>query len=142
MPNVGETIKAIRMQRGLSQFEVAAKSGIGLSAYQKAEQGQDRSDGGSIKIATLSTSVSIPSGTGGLVNYDVSYANVAPASGYRLVAIACRIGDYEIPYLASDLKSATWIYQINESAKTFTISNTATAWGSYELLATLFFRPV
>lgn len=53
MPNVGETIKAIRMQRGLSQFEVAAKSGLGLSAYQKAEQGQDRSDGGSIKIATL-----------------------------------------------------------------------------------------
>ena len=97
---------------------------------------------GGVKIVKFTTTVSIPSGTSALVNYDVSYASVAPASGYRLVTVLCRIGDYVIPYLASDLNTATWIYKVNESAKTFTISNTATAWTNYELTALLVFKPV
>lgn len=97
---------------------------------------------GGVKIVTFSTQVSIPSGISAPVNYDVSYASVSPGSGYRLESVMCRMGLYVIPYIASDLKTATWVYQINDRDKTFTITNTATAWGSYELTAILFFKPV
>ena len=51
MEKLGAVLKNLRTAKGLTQFEVAAQSGVGLTIYQKTEQGNVRS--GSVKIETL-----------------------------------------------------------------------------------------
>ena len=51
MERLGEVLKSLRTANGLTQFDVAVQSGVGLATYQKTEQGNITP--GSIKLETL-----------------------------------------------------------------------------------------
>lgn len=48
---LGPVLRELRKSAGLSQFEVAVQSGVGLATYQHLEQG--KVDDGALKLATL-----------------------------------------------------------------------------------------